>query len=68
MTKANFINFITGAGGSFIGYSQAATDLGMATPDFDSKTIITAIVTVVSGIVSTLLTNFLKNIFKKSKE
>lgn len=68
MNKANIINFLTGAGGSFVGFTQASSDLGVITPAVDEKTIITAIVTVLSGIVSTVLTNFLKNLFKKTKE
>lgn len=65
--KANLLNFISGATGSFLGFTELAPNVTTQDLPTDGNSLVTAIVTIVGGLVTTLLTSLLKKWLGKSK-
>ena len=64
--KANLLNFISGATGSFLGFTELAPTVTTDNLPTDGNSLVTAIVTIVGGLVTTLLTSLLKKWLGKS--
>ncbi|EPE9900514.1 hypothetical protein ACSN7Q_001656 [Flavobacterium psychrophilum] len=61
------MNFISGATGSFLGFTELAPNVTTQDLPTDGNSLVTAIVTIVGGLVTTLLTSLLKKWLGKSK-
>lgn len=66
--KSHLVNFVSGAVGSGVAFSEVAPSIQPEQLPTDNNSIVTAIVTIVGGLVSTLLTGLLKKWLGKSKE
>ena len=66
--KSHFANFISGAVGSGVAFTEVAPAVQPENLPTDNNSLVTAIVTIVGGLVSTLLTGLLKKWLGKSKE
>ncbi len=66
--KSHLVNFVSGAVGSGVAFTEVAPAVQPQNIPTDNNSLVTAIVTIVGGLVSTLLTGLLKKWFGKSKE